>query len=1011
MFRKFITIVICVFMVASSVIPQKNQMVYAYTPNESETQPEVVADPIEKYPTTTDTDFDISQVALLNEVDSLRTESTKTFQRVDGSFVVAMYGDVIHYQKDGKWTDIDNTLTYDSLTDSYENKNNGFKVKFPNSIDANKKIKLTMGDYSINWSISNISKSSIQYLNPEMKTNNIKDLIGISQEVMYQNVMKGVDVQYIITGSKVKENIILQSYIENFSLSFDYETRNLQLLSLDNDFLFVNEDGEIVFNLTDLYAIDASGVETDKVTIRVDEISKGKYKVIVSVDDIWLRNASYPVTIDPSISSKVENLSISDTYLQHTLFNTNTKYPSSTNIYCNNGNATILTAAHLGYINFVVPSFLKNYDITYATLNIHSYSTTSYGTLYLYELQDYHNLSTLEWTTPRVVGTRVIDYAKIENTGTYYRLDITTSVDKWNKQNLTSMPGFEMKSDGPLLKFYSMEASSYKPFLEIGFMDSEGIKDYWTYSSQDIGSAGTGYVSDFTQELSIVRNDITYETALQSLGVSFAYNNKISMSSTPNIGYGNGWNINYNISLHIGESSATYYIEDFTGSRSYYSLSTCDLRMEDYTPSICYLSEDGTGDKVVKHMDEYGQLDEIYLITKDNTKYSFDMTYYDLESISSLSNILTINIVRETSSRQKIDYVTDYRGNKIDFSYGENGNLDSALLYTFVGEDEYHQLEKVYYKYFENTNYLHDVYYLSNYNQNKNLLLNTANLSNVDKIARYDHYSTKQMNRVFMEYVNETTGTFTFGEDVRYHYVSSTSSQILNYESYYSLEKISQMNYDSSFNQTMISDHIGNFVLYKFDRYGHTVNIIGDNGNVLFHEYLDIFIDPSTRINGKYNYDKNHKIVNQSSPQNPVHNPVKNSGFESYLNNWTKFTAAGATFTTMTGLNYVKTGNASLRIRTSGSQYGYVNQTITLDEGIHNIYVDVKNCGLDEDDVYVLINGDSQSAENDSEWHRLTLPFLSLKTTHLSKFGWVATPREMSILTILLTIPILYHQE
>ncbi|MCK7486538.1 MAG: hypothetical protein MZU97_14110 [Bacillus subtilis] len=183
-------------------------------------------------------------------------------------------------------------------------------------------------------------------------------------------------------------------------------------------------------------------------------------------------------------------------------------------------------------MNFVVPSFLQNFDITYATLNVHSYSTTGYDTLYLHELQNYLKFITLVWTTTRTVGTQLIDYAEIESGYDYYHLDITSSVDKWNKLNYTSMPGFELKSDGQLLKFCSTESSTYKPGTEIGFMDSNGIKDYWTYSSQEIGNAGTGFISDFTQELIIVRNDFSFETDLQSLGVSFAYNNNMSMSST-----------------------------------------------------------------------------------------------------------------------------------------------------------------------------------------------------------------------------------------------------------------------------------------------------------------------------------------------------------------------------------------------------------------------------------------------------------------------------------------------
>ncbi len=961
--------IVCLIAILGSLLPNI-QNTYAYSiPEDSKDVDEDLIDK-DKYPTTTDDDFDVNQVELLGEIESMRTENTKTFQRVDGSYVVAMYSDTVHYQKDGKWENINNSLKYDTSDDSYSNLANKFSMKFPKNLDENKSIKLTMRDYSISWSISGISKSSIQLDESDLKSRNMKELTGINQEIFYGDVLDGVDIQYVLTGTKLKENIILQRYIKDFSMSFEYETKNLNLIFQEGQYLFVNDIGDTVFDLTDLYAVDSNGDISNAVSMKVINVNNGRYIITLSVDDYWLSKAKYPVTIDPSISSKVDNVSISDTYLKHTWLNVNSKYPTSTIISCNDGKPTLLSAAYLGYINFVVPSFLKNFDITYATLNLTSYSTTGYGTLYLHELQNYLYLSTLGWDTTRTVDSIIIDYAEIEGGNRTYKLDITSSVDKWNKLNYTYMPGFELKSDGEILKLYSTEYTTYKPTIEIGFMDSNGIKDYWTYTSHEVGNAGTGFISDFTQELNIVREDISFQTDLQSLGVSFAYNNNVSMSQNPNVGYGNGWNINFNMTLHVGEASASYYTKDYTGNRSYFSLSTCDSRMDDgdYDSYSCYVSEDGTGDNVVKHLDEYGQQDQIFLLSKDNTKYVFVNNY--LDNISNLDNLLITTIIRNPSYPNLVEEVYDYTGNVIDFVY-VNGNLDSATLKTIEG-GTLHILEKVYYKYYGTTNYLHDIYYMTNYNQNKNLSLNINNLSNVDKIARYDHYITKQMSRVYMEFVNETTGVLTYGEDVRYHYLTSESSQISNYESYFDSTKVSQINYDSSLKQTLISDHNGNFVLYKFDNYGHTVNVIDDHGNAIFHEYLDIFVNPSTLVNGKYNYDNNHKIVNQSSPQKSVHNPIKNNGFESLLSNWTAYSGAGANFSTVSGSDYVKTGKSSLRIHTTGSEYGYVYQSITLDKGIHNFTVDVKNCGQDTDAVYISINDDFQLVDNDGEWHRLT---------------------------------------
>ncbi len=223
--RKFFAI-LGIIAILGSLLPNIPKT-YAYSIPEDESIQETT-DTIQ-YPTTTDEDFDISNIELLGEVESMRTENTKTFQRVDGSFVVALYSNSVHYQKDGQWKNINNSLSLESEDETYTNQENAFSVKFPKSLEENKSIKLTMDDYAISWSILEISKSSIEVVDSDVKTINMKELTGIYQEVAYKNVMNGVDIQYILNGTKVKENIVLNRYIENFSLTFEYSVKNLSL--------------------------------------------------------------------------------------------------------------------------------------------------------------------------------------------------------------------------------------------------------------------------------------------------------------------------------------------------------------------------------------------------------------------------------------------------------------------------------------------------------------------------------------------------------------------------------------------------------------------------------------------------------------------------------------------------------------------------------------------------------------------------------------------------------------
>ncbi|MDO4544202.1 MAG: hypothetical protein Q4C01_06570 [Clostridia bacterium] len=47
---------------------------------------------------------------LVGEVETQRTESSKTFRRADGAYETVLYPYPVHYEKNNEWVDIDNSL-------------------------------------------------------------------------------------------------------------------------------------------------------------------------------------------------------------------------------------------------------------------------------------------------------------------------------------------------------------------------------------------------------------------------------------------------------------------------------------------------------------------------------------------------------------------------------------------------------------------------------------------------------------------------------------------------------------------------------------------------------------------------------------------------------------------------------------------------------------------------------------------------------------------------------------
>ena len=90
MFKRIIVLILCIFMLAGSIIPQKNSVVYAYEDDyfnnyESDTSENVnrknkeTLEEYYDYLSTSDSGFDPTQVAIEHEVESKRTKTFKPF--------------------------------------------------------------------------------------------------------------------------------------------------------------------------------------------------------------------------------------------------------------------------------------------------------------------------------------------------------------------------------------------------------------------------------------------------------------------------------------------------------------------------------------------------------------------------------------------------------------------------------------------------------------------------------------------------------------------------------------------------------------------------------------------------------------------------------------------------------------------------------------------------------------------------------------------------------------------
>ena len=136
-----------------------------------------------------------------------------------------------------------------------------------------------------------------------------KSNIYSNKEVVYEEVIEGVDLKYSIAGGVLVEEFILKqqsaaSFLGDIKQSL--KTVDVKVVSPNsNTFGFYTEEGEELFKLSQPFAKDANGEVNHGVNFSLEKESFG-YKLIKRFDQNftqWLIDEErvYPVSIDPSV--------------------------------------------------------------------------------------------------------------------------------------------------------------------------------------------------------------------------------------------------------------------------------------------------------------------------------------------------------------------------------------------------------------------------------------------------------------------------------------------------------------------------------------------------------------------------------------------------------------------------------------------------------------------------------------------------------------------------------------
>ncbi|MEE1198548.1 MAG: DNRLRE domain-containing protein, partial [Acutalibacteraceae bacterium] len=673
------------------------------------------------------------EVIVIGEDESRRDETTKHYILSNGNRKAVKYSQPVHYKNNGKWVDIDNTLEYDETTNEYTNKANSFKVNFNKNSGSEKLFAIENSGYTMSWKYKSNS-SNRSAVNGKPQANKSENLNGfekytekVNSKIKYEGFEDKSTLEYVVTATGVKENIILQSADCKNEFTFEVKADGLTLTkNEDGSITFTSkETNEVVFYIPAPFMYDANGEESYDVEYKIDAKNK-KYILTLVADRTWLDdvNRAYPVTVDPVVLTRQEKSTIASTFVCSGQPSKNFGSVGDAYIGIESANYKICRSL----FKIALPALNKGDMVVGAYMGIYVHDNSFYTTsmpdkqINAHAITKSWNETSVTWNSNVTYDSVVLDYNYIkrsETSGSLWlkQFDITRTVKGWYEGTSTNY-GIMIKAAAETGSNADVAArscfwtedqkgvASYYPYIAIEYRNNKGLEDYWSYSSYSIDSAGVAHVNDYTGNLVYVMPILSSSGEIMPLSLSGVFNNycanvKLNVgknkSSRTTLGKGFKLNIQETVlpssQYGLTGSSATtypYVYTDGDGTEHYFQKTTengttvykdedglgltlevggvCTYRIKDKADNYKYFNAKGNLFRVI---DAYGNDIHIYFKAAD--------TANGLEAISRISHIVD-------GSGHKYTF-TYYIVNGVESDYVKTITDDAGRVTTFTTRD------------------------------------------------------------------------------------------------------------------------------------------------------------------------------------------------------------------------------------------------------------------------------------------------------------------------------------
>lgn len=766
---------------------------------------------------------------IVKELTGERTENSKEFLLEDGTKMIAQYNEPVHYKDSkGKWVEYNNTLSEDKTASpdeagdsSYTNKSSDISVNLSNKAKSKNMISLQSNGYKISWGYDNAGKSKADVKKNNEKTSGndkFTTLKNITTETLYKDVFSDVDLQYFVTTTGIKENIILKSSKAQNEFTLNYKIPNLTAKQKDDKTITLsNKDGKEIYTISAPYMYDANGSSSTQMKIEIVKQKGSNLQVKLTADYAFIHTIGrvFPVTIDPEITTTLK----SDlTFYENANGSVNSYGP----YYTSKNSYAICTVNNL-------PKLENGEEVISAK---YSFETENGSNLFADEgenpiIVNAHKLTSASNGNVKY-DSKVLDYDSLTyEDNRYLTFDLTNTFRGWYSD--TNTKGFVMEAldtvGSKKVVFKSYTKTSTKPALTLIYKDFTGTESNLSYHTVNVGTNAQATVSDYLGNLVI--NQTLYEGtgSRMPLSITATYNsiNKdTAFENGPASGY--GWQFSFNqyvrevTDKNLTKAGYNYIYTDADGTDHYLKLAEGETaKWED---------EDGLG----------------LTLTKDENNIFIDngSTTQTYESTANGGKLLSEkdehkNTITYTYTDGDLTKITDGSGREVQLKYKSSTN----------GKKVVKRITKP-----DGTGI--DIAYTTAKDKVTSISFNDGHISQFEYDDDYNLISISGVSDNYMKSLPTYKFSYTNGKvtNITEYGTDGTEGNHLN------------ISYNAD-NTTVFTDKQGHSETHIFDNSGSTVSVLNSNGYATSSENTGLVINNSANA-----YTKNY--ITESTEQTEV---------------------------------------------------------------------------------------------------------------------------------------------